>query len=438
MSVTTRKRSNRVHLGDVSWWEDAIEGPLAPERLEPPQWADGYVQAYAPDSLAETQITVSENHPSWNSRNGFSGDIGGNFYTSKKSMHIAKTPAMMWINRHVGFPFPTHWERTYRYGPMLAANPSQIASSGGYPSAPASSDDDLDEFGATAISRCAPTNSVADVSTFLGEIVKEGIPNLIGSTLWKERTREARRHKDASDEFLNFQFGWKPMVSEIDSIAHAITHADLVLKQFQRDSGKMVRRRYSLPSEETTQVTQFGTLTQRGYLPGYSNGLHQLGSPLGRVTKVRTSSTRRWFSGAFTYHLPSSGNTYDSMRRSALEAKKLFGISLTPDVVWNLAPWSWAVDWFTNAGDVIENLSTWAMYGQCLRYGYVMEHRIVSDAYHYNGPSGWKTPNHPVSLVLKTETKSRRRANPFGFGLTWNGLNPIQLAIAAALGISRW
>jgi hypothetical protein len=119
-------------------------------------------------------------------------------------------------------------------------------------------------------------------------------------------------------------------------------------------------------------------------------------------------------------------------------AKKILGLSLTPDIVWNLTPWSWAVDWFSNTGDVISNLTDWATDGLVLRYGYVMEHTITSDTYTYSGNTGLIDGNVRVPpLTLVTETKIRRRANPFGFGITWDGLSPRQLAITAALGLTR-
>jgi len=124
------------------------------------------------------------------------------------------------------------------------------------------------------------------------------------------------------------------------------------------------------------------------------------------------------------------------MARHALEAKKLLGISLTPETLWNLAPWSWTVDWFSNAGDVISNVSDWATDGLVMRYGYLMEHSIVKDTYLMNGTGSKSVPSCPP-LQLVTETKLRKRANPFGFGLTWNGLSAVQLAILGALGISR-
>jgi len=120
-----------------------------------------------------------------------------------------------------------------------------------------------------------------------------------------------------------------------------------------------------------------------------------------------------------------------------LEAGKLLGITLTPDTLWNLAPWSWAVDWFSNAGDVVSNISDWAVYGLVLRYGYIMEHTIVRDTY-TRTPTGLNVSGGATSsITLVTETKIRRRADPFGFGLSGVALNATQQAILTALGISR-
>jgi hypothetical protein len=41
------------------------------------------------------------------------------------------------------------------------------------------------------------------------------------------------------------------------------------------------------------------------------------------------------------------------------------------------------------------------------------------------------------SSGFEVVTKRRTEANPFGFGVSWKGLSPFQLSIAAALGISR-
>jgi len=159
-------------------------------------------------------------------------------------------------------------------------------------------------------------------------------------------------------------------------------------------------------------------------------------TPSGDVVLTRNVSRNQWFSGAFTYGLPKGDSALSGLHRHYLEAGKLLGTSLTPETLWELSPWSWAVDWFSNTGDVISNLSDWALYGLVMQYGYIMEHTIVSDTY-TTTPTGIKGVKSSTPLTFVTETKTRKRANPFGFGVAWNGLNPIQLGILAALGITR-
>jgi len=147
----------------------------------------------------------------------------------------------------------------------------------------------------------------------------------------------------------------------------------------------------------------------------------------------------QWFSGAFTYHLPTELDSRSALGNAAQEAEKLLGSPLSPETLWNLTPWSWAIDWFTNTGDYLHNLNAFATQGLVMRYGYMMEHTIVKHTYSHIGSSGISgKPDMTVPpLVLVTETKKRVQANPFGFGLTWSGLSPFQLSIAAALGLNR-
>jgi hypothetical protein len=116
----------------------------------------------------------------------------------------------------------------------------------------------------------------------------------------------------------------------------------------------------------------------------------------------------------------------------------LLGIRITPEVLWNLAPWSWAIDWFSNLGDVVSNLSDWATDGLALRYGYIMEHKSIYVTYSLVGkPRFLPEGTFASDVIAYRETKRREKATPFGFGLDWNTFSPRQLAIAAALGITR-
>jgi hypothetical protein len=125
------------------------------------------------------------------------------------------------------------------------------------------------------------------------------------------------------------------------------------------------------------------------------------------------------------------------MARAAIKARKVLGIQLTPGAIWNLAPWSWAADWFSNAGDVLQNLDSWIIDGLVVRYGYMMETTIVRDTYTMVGPTGY--PGNPLAsdVIVESITKQRLKSSPYGFGLTWDTLSPRQIAIATSLGLSR-
>jgi hypothetical protein len=315
-------------------------------------------------------------------------------------------------------------------GPMTPLSPSTLQ--GSIPGAYKSTNAQLDARGATAVANSKPTNSVADASVFLGELMKDGIPSLVGSSLWKDRTKAAQK---AGSEYLNAEFGWRPLLNDVRKFAYAVNHASAVLKQYERDAGKVVRRRFYFPVQRDVQWFNEGST--RAYIDPGDSELVDLAVPTGALMRKVETYRRQWFSGAFTYHLPSGYDSRQAMDRHALKAKKLFGLTLTPDTLWNLAPWSWAADWFSNAGDVVSNISDWATDGLVMRYGYIMEHSRVSHTYTLS-PTGLQgSPKAAPSVTLVRETKIRRRANPFGFGLTYDGLSTRQKAIMLALGLSR-
>lgn len=357
------------------------------------------------------------------------GDIGGPFSSVKSWVQIDN-----YRNQHFDFTGLNSgtWDRSVYNGPILSAHPSGVVATS-FPSVT-----NLTPLGTTAISRCKPTNNIADLGASVAEIFRDGLPALLGATLWKDRTRAA---KAAGGEYLNSEFGWKPLISDIRSGCYSIANAHRLMSNYERNAGKMVRRRYEFPVENTVTVEP-QSLSDPGltFNGGTSlNSWFDTTKPSPPRFKTTWSYKRTWFSGAFTYHLPVGYGSRSWIAERAKEAGYLLGIELTPNVVWNAAPWTWAVDWFSNAGDVVTNLSDWATDGLVLKYGYIMEHRILKVTYSHVGPSrlrpyGSYWPS-PVSFFY--ESKRREKATPFGFGLSWNGMTPRQLAIAAALGITR-
>lgn len=294
---------------------------------------------------------------------------------------------------------------------------------------------DLEELGATAIARSSPVNPVAEAGTAVGELYKDGLPSLYGAPTWKERTSLLR---GAGSEYLNHVFGWVPLVAGVKEFASTASKTARVLKQYERDSGLQVRREYTFDTEKHEDEVEIGEGYAEG--PGWTYGspgeIEPQPSAPGKILVTSGSQVRTWFVGAFTYAMPSQGDTWKRLLGWGSDADILYGASLSPDLLWNLAPWSWAVDWFSNTGDVINNISAYLTAGQVMSYGYIMseEKNFLRLSMTDSGFPGIPAPS-PIEYY--SSTKRRQPANPFGFGLSWEGLSPTQLAITAALGITR-
>lgn len=409
----------------------------------PPNYSVNY-SGSRPLKINGGQITVSEGHP-FNSlrrpkgQQGKLQDVGGAFFTQRKYIangqkfpkytQVVNAPGFNGFNRITTFKFP---------GTGFPSDFPETISPAQFPEPHTSSDKELEAWGAKAISICKPTNSPANVSTAIAEIMREGLPSLPVLNTLKSKGSPANK---VGDELLNYQFGVAPVISDAKKFVSAVSNMDKLLAQFEADAGKVVRRKYYFPIERDVTEKPYSNSggPPWGTLP--FNGVNQSGftSNEGEGCIVRTEViTRRWFSGAFTYNLPMGMDSRKKIGELALRADRL-GLELTPETLWNLTPWSWAVDWFTNAGDVLSNYSAWAKYGLILHYGYIMEHVKVSRTYSRTNVRSMpdEKPVRLPSTTLVTETKRRLKANPFGFGVTFEGLSDLQLAILASLGMTR-
>lgn len=291
----------------------------------------------------------------------------------------------------------------------------------------------LDAWGAKAIALTDPTRSEADIGTLVGELYRDGIPALLGAGLLKTRCAKAREY---GSEYLNLEFAWKPLVSDVLKLAKAVKDSERILYQLKRDSGRNVRRRFAFPSEISTW-TQDGPLGTSNHF-GYSPNIF-LADSVSTTSLTTTEKVDRWFSGCFTYYLDPGSDAISRFRRYSQFADKLFGVALTPDLLWELAPWSWLVDWLIDFGDVIANVSSWIKYGTVLRYGYIMEQRSYLAEYSAKDPMTPKYEKRAYNhnTVKWLTAKHRQKATPFGFGLLLDSFDERQWAILAALGLSN-
>ncbi len=387
-----------------------------------------------------TQITESSGHPF---AHRFMGRDDGGAFSTILPMLNGQDPRK---GKYPVFPVirvsaTSATNTTYSYaGPVFPIDPSSLKQQLANLDDPGSTDAELINKGTTAIALCKPGQPVADLAVGFAELLREGFPHMVGSSLWHDRAKKlGPPPKKGSDEYLNWVFGWQPLISDIKKSVFALRNQDSLLAQYERDSGRLVRRRYDFPLERSTTVDSI--ITPRG-----PSGTHtapfvdlmfvNLDATQGTLTQSTTVEKERWFSGAFTYYLPAGYYSRSAVIRAAAKAKVLLGIELTPEVLWNLTPWSWAADWVANTGDVLSNVSDFAGDGLVMHYGYMMETSTISRTWELTR-HGLRGCPDPLTLTLSKTRKKRIKASPFGFGLTWESFTPRQIGILTALGISK-
>lgn len=374
------------------------------------------------DQQLGRQYTVSEGHvPSSDGKYR----AGGPFYTIRMEQHQQTRDVVLHnggVNKNL----------EYR-GPITLTAPELDISDKAREKYRSVDTSDLDPAGATAMSLCSPTNPVASLATGSAEAYREGLPSLPGVSTWKSRLGVIL---NAGSEFLNVEFGWLPLLNEIEKTFEAIQNHNKIIQQYERDANRQVRRGFNYPIEHTSSETK---ASGRAGFVGGSTGSFNFGEA-GTITTRTEVTSRKWFEGAFVHPPLGGGNALSKVTGAGSQADILFGTSLTPNVLWELTPWSWAADWFTNAGEVINNFTNMVQYGLIMRYGYIMEEKSTTifrsiDRSGLISKTGVELGVCPSSLT-KITSKVRRPANPFGFGIDSTSMSLEQIAILAAVGIS--
>lgn len=319
---------------------------------------------------------------------------------------------------------------------------------------------DLNAYGTSAIRRFSPLKPGVDLGQDLGELLKDGLPNLPVKLLKQLRDftksnpgfgpKAARFSAAGSKDFLAYTFGWAPLLSDLRSMYRTWVTLDARLRQLVRDNGRPIRRSGELYNTITTtsspiaQVNRFNSPAVSG-LWSNDSSLNGLGAGTPGGTMTTTISERIWFEGRFRYYLPLEFSNLWSAKTKLV----LFGLYPSPSLLYELIPWTWLVNWFVNIGDVLANISGNGLGELIVDYAYVMRHyekvttySIVSQGCQPSAAlanTGSREPFYPTqfSHVKREELKERVVSTPFGFGITFASLSARQAAILAALNLSR-
>lgn len=301
---------------------------------------------------------------------------------------------------------------------------------------------DAEALGPEAWNRFKPGKPIMSLSVSLGELrdlpksvrsLRSGLGVLKSLPRHLSQKNYMRMVDETANQYLGYQFGWKQMVGDIAAVCQAQRNANAYYKQLEKNNGRWHTRGGTMSSADTLwhARTAYDYILQTPLLPGmwpYPQ----------RITYTSGSVERVWFKGRFRYYVPPVLTPEGELARM----RKAYGLTLpTPDVLWNLMPWTWLIDYFTSIGDSVANLSSGAVDDLVAESAFIMKsirfYERSSGTVYYKRWNGSDNIAVPISLSGErySELKSRLPASPFGFGLSAGDLSGRQVAVLSALGI---
>jgi len=283
-----------------------------------------------------------------------------------------------------------------------------------------------DAWAASAYSRMKPTQPNFQALNALYEL--KDLPGMLKQRLSHNGL------KDVSNYWLALQFGWKPLLADIRNAVRTQINGQKRLQQLMRDNGKPVRR--SIQMVNTSDVLSESQGNNYSAIQPILVTQYYGGSPHYRTKKV--VNDRVWASAQFRYYLP-PGPRDVKWRREML--RRIFGIQYpSPSVIYNAIPWSWLIDWFTNLGDVLENMDSGVADRLGATYFYTMRERSTVREM-FSNVDVFRKSGERVTLSGSARSimsmKARVAGDPFGFNTNQNTLTGMQLSILGSLGMSR-
>lgn len=265
-------------------------------------------------------------------------------------------------------------------------------------------------------------------------------------------TSGKRYGKKAAELYLSWVFGLKPTLNDLVSAADAVVglhHA--VVNYLDLDK---VRTRSSR-GIELERVVDTDTLVSVNSNAGMFKSLTWKGAQVNcnllfpstdyEVTLFWSTVARRTLTqfANWEFFIPRPIDTGSRLNSYNEAAQGLIGEGASAATVYDLAPWTWLVDWFVDIGGVLHYQQAladnqvaalgngWSLYDST-------ETTCVVRSIRAKTPGFYLSRNfYPGSYCSVSEVNHKRRSgNPYNMSPTWD-LSTQQSAILGALGISR-
>lgn len=170
---------------------------------------------------------------------------------------------------------------------------------------------------------------------------------------------------------LNYNFGWRPFVSDLKKIADNMMSWKKRLRDFVRRSDQDLRLR------RTPEATVISDTSETP-------------APDVNFTLIVSKSLKVQFSSTFeiAYSIPDMGET-ELMWRAIAD---IAGLNLSPETIWQVIPWSFVCDWFWDVGGLLKTQSNdWVQPYVEYHQGCVTRHTTGSVSVGFRDPYGGAT-----------------------------------------------
>lgn len=171
-----------------------------------------------------------------------------------------------------------------------------------------------------------PDLTIGSIPNFLAEL--DEIPGLV--RLWRKNLGLV---KNVAGGFLNYKFGWKPLMGEIETTIKALIATRREIANFEKACNVLFHRSKGMLNE-TQSISGADTYSAE--------------------TQTKWKATLKQSCVAHIVYRPLPVYAVGELDRRIRGYLDALGFELNPSIIWDALPFTFVVDWFFNVGGFLE------------------------------------------------------------------------------------
>jgi hypothetical protein len=152
--------------------------------------------------------------------------------------------------------------------------------------------------------------------------------------LWQKRLSLS---KNLAGGFLNYKFGWRPTLGDIQEMVSAVSSFQNTLKEFEELCGRPIRENHIVSNNGQSASGNFSASSYYG-------------------TCYWSASLKQKVSAGIIY-TPQPLQAMSSTEKTLRGLLDSLGFQLNPRIIWDNLPFTFIIDWFFGVGSWLENFS---------------------------------------------------------------------------------